>query len=85
MHAHITTSFSYFQWQDILQVIVPRTSALAAAAAGRDGDVGDAQALSTSNTIDEGVTTCPICLSPPSAPRMTKCGHVSLLTFSFVF
>ena len=27
------------------------------------------------------MTTCPICLSPPSAPRMTKCGHVRNLVF----
>ena len=26
---------------------------------------------------EEGHTTCPICLSPPTAPRVTKCGHVS--------
>jgi hypothetical protein len=56
----------FFQWQDILQVIIPRSSALASAAASgeRSGQ-------------DEGHTTCPICLSPPTAPRMTKCGHVS--------
>jgi hypothetical protein len=56
----------FFQWQDILQIIIPRSSALAAAAAG-GGD----------NPLrEEGHTTCPICLSPPTAPRMTKCGHV---------
>ena len=63
----ITSSF--FQWQDILQIIIPRSSALAAAAAG-GGD---------NSSYEEGHTTCPICLSPPTAPRMTKCGHVSLL------
>jgi hypothetical protein len=55
----------FFQWNDILQVIIPRSSALA----------------STTNDLsssEEGHTTCPICLSPPTAPRMTKCGHVSL-------
>jgi hypothetical protein len=56
----------FFQWQDILQVIIPRSSALAYAAA--DGE---------KSSQDEGHTTCPICLSPPAAPRMTKCGHVS--------
>lgn len=59
---------SFFQWQDILQIIIPRSSALAAAAAGGDN-----------SSSEEGHTTCPICLSPPTAPRMTKCGHVSLL------
>jgi hypothetical protein len=60
---------SFFQWQDILQIIIPRSSALAAAAAG-----GGNYYL-----YEEGNTTCPICLSPATAPRMTKCGHVSLL------
>ena len=61
---------SFFQWQDILQVIIPRSSALAAAAAS--GKLC---------TQEEGYTTCPICLSPPTAPRMTKCGHVSFSKF----
>ncbi|KAF7307439.1 RING finger domain protein [Mycena indigotica] len=56
-----TFSFVFFQWQDILQVIIPRSSALASASTGEN---------------KEGQTTCPICLSPPTAPRMTKCGHV---------
>lgn len=56
---------SFFQWHDILQVIVPRSSAYASAAGSGEHA-----------THDEGVTTCPICLSPPIAPRMTKCGHV---------
>jgi len=64
----VHTLRSFFQWHDILQVIIPRSSAQAAAAASgeRFGQ-------------DEGDTTCPICLSPPTAPRMTKCGHVSLI------
>ena len=62
--------FRYFQWVDILQVIVPRTSAIAAA--GR------------SDMQDEGATTCPICLSQPNAPRMTKCGHVRLFMSRFL-
>lgn len=63
---HFADPDIFFQWQDILQIIIPRSSALAAAAAG-GGD----------NPLrEEGHTTCPICLSPPTAPRMTKCGHV---------
>ncbi|KAH9964134.1 hypothetical protein BC827DRAFT_1189134 [Russula dissimulans] len=63
---HFADPDIFFQWQDILQVIIPRSSALAAAAAG-GGD---------NPSREEGSTTCPICLSPPTAPRMTKCGHV---------
>ena len=62
-----TFILSYFQWQDIMQVIIPRSSALAHAAAP---------------TQDEGLAMCPICLSPPVAPRMTNCGHVSCV-YSF--
>ncbi|KAF5385299.1 hypothetical protein D9615_001179 [Tricholomella constricta] len=61
---HFADPDIFFQWQDILQVIVPRSSALASASASAQLDKG------------EGNTTCPICLSPPTAPRMTKCGHV---------
>ncbi|KAF8580140.1 hypothetical protein K439DRAFT_330896 [Ramaria rubella] len=50
-----------FQWHDVLQVIVPRTSATAAVGSHRD---------------QGGPITCPICLSPPTAARMTRCGHV---------
>ncbi|KAL0068544.1 hypothetical protein AAF712_004259 [Marasmius tenuissimus] len=57
----VNAQYRYFQWNDILQVIIPRTSALASAAANQDS---------------EGHTACPICLSPPTAPRMTKCGHI---------
>lgn len=59
--------YRYFQWHDILQVIIPRTSAVASAA-GSGHQVAQA----------EGHTTCPICLSPPTSPRMTKCGHVCI-------
>ena len=48
-------------------MIIPRSSALASAAAS-----------GTLCTQEEGYTTCPICLSPPTAPRMTKCGHVRI-------
>ncbi|KZP25367.1 hypothetical protein FIBSPDRAFT_1041511 [Athelia psychrophila] len=62
---HFADPDIFFQWQDILQVIIPRSSALATAAAS-----------GAQSGQDEGHTTCPICLSPPVAPRMTKCGHV---------
>ena len=62
---------SFFQWHDILQVIIPRTSAMAAASSKGE-----------SVSQDEGFTACPICLAPPTAPRMTKCGHVRTRTNS---
>ncbi|TFK41956.1 hypothetical protein BDQ12DRAFT_696496 [Crucibulum laeve] len=62
---HFADPDIFFQWHDILQVIIPRSSALASAAASGE-QFG----------LQEGHTTCPICLSPPTAPRMTKCGHV---------
>ncbi|KAI0937184.1 hypothetical protein AcV5_005143 [Taiwanofungus camphoratus] len=62
---HFADPDIFFQWHDILQVIVPRTSAVASAAGSGEHA-----------TREEGVMTCPICLSPPTAPRMTKCGHV---------
>lgn len=62
---HFADPDIFFQWNDILQVIIPRSSALASAASSRDLSFQD-----ESNTI------CPICLSSPIAPRMTKCGHV---------
>ncbi|KAF9270741.1 hypothetical protein L218DRAFT_54268 [Marasmius fiardii PR-910] len=58
---HFADPDIFFQWNDILQVIIPRSSALASAAA---------------NEEYEGQTSCPICLSPPTASRMTKCGHI---------
>ncbi|KAF9245895.1 hypothetical protein BU15DRAFT_85556 [Melanogaster broomeanus] len=62
---HFADPDIFFQWHDVLQVIIPRSSAYASTGGG-----GEAQGK------DEGLTTCPICLSHPVAPRMTKCGHV---------
>lgn len=47
-------------WDDIVQVILSATS----------DPVVSTPAGSHSDT------TCPVCLSPPVAPRMTRCGHV---------
>jgi hypothetical protein len=32
----------------------------------------------------EGNGSCPICLTAPVAPRMTKCGHVSAMYFQLL-
>ncbi|KAJ9479148.1 RING-finger protein MAG2 [Pseudozyma hubeiensis] len=59
----------YLNWADILQVVIPTSSALAGV--GSSAPISD-QPLEPAH---EGAA-CPICLSPPTAPRMTKCGHV---------
>lgn len=61
----------YLNWSDILTVLIPTSSALSTAS--------DANGLSISqqpSTERHEGAACPICLSPPTAPRMTKCGHV---------
>lgn len=56
-------------WADILQVVIPTSSALTGV--GTFAPVSD----QPREPAHEGAA-CPICLSPPTAPRMTKCGHV---------
>ncbi|KAG8985292.1 hypothetical protein FRB90_004830, partial [Tulasnella sp. 427] len=58
---HFADPDIYFEWNDILQVIIPPS-------AGTSGMLD----FATSE-----LTSCPICLtSPPVAPRVTKCGHI---------
>jgi len=66
---HHRVAHSFFQWSDILQVIIPRSPVLASASA-------------TLLPQDDSQTNCPICLSPPAAPRMTRCGHVGRSSLS---
>jgi hypothetical protein len=63
----------YLLWADILSVLIPTSSALSSASlsGSNTGSSSTAPHLET----HEGAA-CPICLSPPTAPRMTKCGHV---------
>ncbi|GAA5976957.1 hypothetical protein JCM10908_005691 [Rhodotorula pacifica] len=62
----------HLDWPDVLQVILPTSaSALSSVSTTKldqvvDGDSGAKSAM----------PACPICLSEPVAPRMTKCGHV---------
>lgn len=64
--AYFADADIYLNWGDILTVLIPTSSALSGAS------TAPAEAPAT----DTGAAACPICLSPPTAPRMTKCGHV---------
>ncbi|KXN88938.1 RING finger protein 10 [Leucoagaricus sp. SymC.cos] len=64
---HFADPDIFFQWSDILQVIIPRSTLLASAA-----PTGDRPLLGQG----DNQTSCPICLAAPTAPRMTKCGHI---------
>lgn len=61
-------------WADILSVLIPTSSALSSASLSGSGSGGSSSTAPHLET-HEGAA-CPICLSPPTAPRMTKCGHV---------
>ena len=54
----------HFAWHDVLQVIVPTSSGLPTTATAE-----------APNNVD--AVECPICLSPPSAARMSRCGHIA--------
>ena len=69
-------SSSFYQWSQILQVIVPTVSAFTVAQGDEPSSTGINNASRRAEKEREGMT-CPICLGDPVAPRMTKCGHVS--------
>lgn len=64
---HFADPDIYFNWPDVLQVIVPTSSVLPSAAHTFEGP---------STSLGSMLPSCPICLSEPTAPRMTKCGHI---------
>ncbi|KAK0551693.1 hypothetical protein OC846_003183 [Tilletia horrida] len=69
--AHFADPDIYLPWSHIVQVLIPTTSALSGATTG----LLPSQANDSTDAAHAGAT-CPICLSPPSAPRITRCGHV---------
>lgn len=68
--AYFADADIYLNWADILVVLIPTSSALS-------GVSTSAASTSSQPSLEthEGAV-CPICLSPPTSPRMTKCGHV---------
>lgn len=67
--AHLADPDVFFDWRNVLQVIVPTVGALALA----QGDDGEARARQDREREE---MVCPICLGKPVAPRITRCGHV---------
>ncbi|GAA6009508.1 hypothetical protein JCM11491_003583 [Sporobolomyces phaffii] len=71
--AHFADPDIHLDWTDILQVILPTSSS----ALSTVSTSGIDQAVDGESGRKGGaIPTCPICLSEPTAARMTKCGHV---------
>ncbi|GAA5877673.1 hypothetical protein JCM16303_000200 [Sporobolomyces ruberrimus] len=71
--AHFADPDIHLDWSDILQVILPTSSS----ALSTVSTSGIDQAVDGASGRKGGaIPTCPICLSEPTAARMTKCGHV---------
>lgn len=68
--AYFADADIYLNWGDILSVLIPTSSALSGAS------TSSLHASSQPSLETHEGAACPICLSPPTAPRMTKCGHV---------
>lgn len=68
--AYFADADIYLNWGDILSVLIPTSSALSGAS------TSSLPAASQPSLESHEGAACPICLSPPTAPRMTKCGHV---------
>ncbi|GAA5976519.1 hypothetical protein JCM11641_001327 [Rhodosporidiobolus odoratus] len=57
---HLADPDLHLDWEDILQVLLP---------------VGGGEGGAKEQAREGGKPACPICLSEPTAGRMTKCGH----------
>ncbi|CAH7673335.1 hypothetical protein PPACK8108_LOCUS8224, partial [Phakopsora pachyrhizi] len=68
--AHFADPDIRFNWPDVLQVIVNTSSSRHNLGSNK----GPAILAQEDPQISQ--LACPICLSPPTAPRMTRCGHI---------
>lgn len=73
--AYFADADIYLNWGDVLSVLIPTSSALSGASSSSSSSSALSISPQPSLETHEGAA-CPICLSPPTAPRMTKCGHV---------
>ncbi|KWU42574.1 hypothetical protein RHOSPDRAFT_21023, partial [Rhodotorula sp. JG-1b] len=69
---HFADPDIHIDWPDVLQVILPTSASALSSVATTKLD----QSVAGDSGTSSGVPACPICLSEPVAPRMTKCGHV---------
>ncbi|GEM12620.1 zinc finger, RING-type protein [Rhodotorula toruloides] len=69
--AHFADPDIHLAWSDILQVILPTSASALSSVTTAKLDQGTDGA-----SQGGGIPACPICLSEPTAARMTKCGHV---------
>ncbi|RXK39055.1 hypothetical protein M231_03679 [Tremella mesenterica] len=67
--AHFADPDISLHWPHILQVLVPTFSAFSVAQGHVSSDPAGRE-------VERQGRMCPICLSKPVAPRMTKCGHI---------
>ena len=65
--AHFADPDIFFEWPDVLQVIIPTASALSSTIAASSLDHSHDE-----SDLQPSIPTCPICLSVPTAARMVR-------------